>query len=270
MSAQPLLLERGGQHRFALLYRPSQKVRAALLLLPPFAEELNKTRRALCQAAHAFAEAGFAVLQIDPLGCGDSAGDFSDASWTAWLQDFEQLGVGLLDQEFRGVPRLAWGVRAGCLLASTLAPHVEAQLWWQPSPQGRAVLQQFLRLRMAAELDSAERISVAALKAELAAGHAVEVAGYLLAPELAAGIEAATLHPPEHPALWLEASSQQPPQLLPGSQQWLQQKAPPAIKALALESPAPWNATELEDCPALVEASLCWLNERWPAQGAAA
>lgn len=237
-----------------------------MLLLPPFAEELSKSRRALAQASKAFSEAGFGVVQIDPLGCGDSAGDFGDATWTDWLADFEELGLRCLATEFPGAPRLAFGVRAGCLLASALAPHFSGHLWWQPSLQGRSVLQQFLRLRMAADLQGPDRVSVAELKAELAAGRSVEVAGYLLAPDLASGLDAATLRPPPDsalPCLWLEASSQEEPALLPASQKWLAKAADAAPEAQALRSAAPWGATELEDCPALIEASLAWLNRHW-------
>ena len=48
---------------------------------------MNKARRMAALQSRALAAAGFAVLQIDLFGCGDSSGDFADASWAAWQQD---------------------------------------------------------------------------------------------------------------------------------------------------------------------------------------
>ncbi|MBB5204007.1 exosortase A-associated hydrolase 2 [Inhella inkyongensis] len=261
MRQQPQFLEWAGARRFALLHRPASMPRAVLLLLPPFAEELNKTRRALAQACMTLAEAGFAVLQLDPLGCGDSDGDFGDAGWSDWLNDAQQ-GLLKLAAEFPDRPQVLWGLRAGCLLGSAVAED-RPQLWWQPATQGKAVLQQFLRLRLAAEMDAAERSTMADLKAQLAQGQPVEVAGYLLSPALAAGLEAAELQAGNGPTLWLEASSQAEPALLPGSQSWLARH--PGVQAQALQDPAPWAATELEDSPALTAASLSWLRAQFPA-----
>jgi alpha-beta hydrolase superfamily lysophospholipase len=58
-----------------------------VLYLPPLAEELNSSRRTVAQQARALARAGFAVLQIDLLGCGDSSGRLEDARWSDWLHD---------------------------------------------------------------------------------------------------------------------------------------------------------------------------------------
>jgi len=75
--------------RFALLYtpEPATKQRGAVVYVHPFGEELNKSRRMAALQARAMASAGYSVLQIDLLGCGDSTGDFGDATWEAWLAD---------------------------------------------------------------------------------------------------------------------------------------------------------------------------------------
>jgi pimeloyl-ACP methyl ester carboxylesterase len=43
----------------------------------PFAEEMNKSRRMAALQSRALAAQGYAVLQIDLFGCGDSGGDFA-------------------------------------------------------------------------------------------------------------------------------------------------------------------------------------------------
>ncbi len=62
-------------------------MRGAVVYVHPFAEEMNKSRRMAALQSRALAAAGFAVLQIDLLGCGDSSGDFGDASWDEWIDD---------------------------------------------------------------------------------------------------------------------------------------------------------------------------------------
>lgn len=253
-----------GSWRFALFTPAEVPPRAALLFLPPWAEEMNKTRRAVTQAVSAFAAAGFATLQLDLYGCGDSDGDFEQASWALWQQD-ALAGLAWLHAQHPGLPVVAWGLRAGCLLASELAQTATpaAQLWWQPMPQGKAVLQQFLRLQLAAQLGGGERGP--APKALLEQGQTVEIAGYRLPPALADGLARAQLQAPAQPALWLEASSQQPPLLLPGSSRLIEGWTCPRLQQQALGDNAPWAATELEDCPQLVQASVNWLQQVFPA-----
>lgn len=255
----------GGQ-RFAI-HHPSQGTpRGAVLYLHPFAEEMNKSRRMAALGARALAAAGYGVLQLDLLGCGDSSGDFGDATWAHWLDDAE-LGVRWLRERHEG-PLWLWGLRAGALLAAETAARTDGErhlLLWQPPANGKALLQQFLRLRMAGQLlddGSAEqtRGATEALRKELAAGRAVEIAGYSLAPGLAQGLEAATLQAP--PAgcrvVWLELSARTPPALLPAAttlvERW--RTAGHEVDTRALPGPAFWQTTEVEEAPDLVQATV--------------
>ncbi len=75
---------------------------------------------------------------------------------------------------------------------------VAGLLFWQPVLSGKQFLQQFLRLKVAAQiLGSAEaaRVDTRELRERLLRGDSVEVAGYELSPALAAGLEAADLAP---------------------------------------------------------------------------
>ena len=251
----------GGSWRFALLTRPAGPVHAALLQLPAWAEEMNKCRRAVTRAAHEFAAAGIAVLQLDLLGTGDSPGEFEDAAWNGWLDD-ARAGRHWLSRTLPGVPVIGWGIRAGALLCTALDGELDGQLWWQPAAQGKQALQQFLRLRVAAEMDrpGESKVTMAQLKAALAEGGSVEVAGYQLPGALASGLEAAQLQAPRHPTLWLEATLQEPPALLPASRSLIDSWQAPMLEAMALPDRSPWSATELEDCPRLAAASTAWLR----------
>lgn len=264
MPPQAFFVPTADGYRLALHHLPAAPARAALLLLPALAEEMNKLRRPLAHAAQAFAAAGFAVLSLDLKGSGDSSGDFADASWPAWQQD-ARLGLQLLRERHPGLPILGWGTRMGCLLASELGAELQGQLWWQPAPQGKALLQQFLRIRLAAEMAAGRKLQMAELRAPLQAGQPVWVGGYALSQGLAEGLEAARLQPPTGPTLWLEAQNEAEPTLLPASQNLLASWAGAPVEARAVCGPQAWAATELEDCDALAAASLAWLQTQWPA-----
>ena len=100
--------------------------------------------------SRALARAGFAVLQSDLLGCGDSSGDFGDATWQDWVGDVSEAIRWV--QCRHDAPLWLWGLRAGCLLAVEASRQVSADysfVFWQPTPSGKAPLQQFLRLKVA-------------------------------------------------------------------------------------------------------------------------
>lgn len=252
----------GGQ-RFCLFHRPlGPVVKGGLVFLHPFAEEMNKSRRMAALQSRALALAGYGVLQIDLLGCGDSSGGFSDATWDGWIED-AVLAWRWLRARVEG-PLWLWGLRVGCLLATAAAMRVGERsrlLLWQPVTSGKQALQQFLRLSVAGELMSGkDEGGAGALKARLAAGTIVEVAGYRLAPSLAGGLEQAEL---TYSALveqlaWLELSTRDEPSLGATSLRTVERwKAAGCVsRAQVVPGPAFWQTSEIEEVPALLTASV--------------
>jgi exosortase A-associated hydrolase 2 len=266
----------GGQRLFLHHTPPAgQPLRGAVLYVHPWAEEMNKSRRMAALASRALAADGWAVLQVDLLGCGDSSGGFADATWHAWVDDVTRA-ASWLQARHPGAPLWLWGLRAGALLATAAAPRIGAPLnllFWQPALQGKALLQQFLRLKAVAQLaDGGGKAILDAARADLAAGRLVEVAGYTLAPALALGLEAATLAPPTlTPAgrvVWLEVSGQPEPALSPATQAALPrwQAAGWHVDARAVAGPPFWQTTEIEDAPALLTAMRATLTAVTPAR----
>ncbi|WP_374661042.1 hydrolase 2, exosortase A system-associated [Inhella sp.] len=260
-------LPHAGGQRLAVFHAPQGPCRGRVLYLPPLAEEMNKARRMAALQAEAFSQAGFAVLGLDLLGCGDSSGDFGDASWSAWLDDL-MLGHEWLRREAdapQGQDWL-WGLRAGCLLAAALATRLGAptrHLYWQPPASGRVLLQQFLRLKSVGDLlEGGDRSGggVEALKRALQAGDPVEVAGYRLSPGLALGLDAATLAPPAQAQqlLALELSNRDGATPSPLTQKLVAswQQAGCDARCELVAGAAFWQTTEIEDAPALLTATL--------------
>ncbi len=267
---QPRFIEFGNGRRFCL-FHPAQGgvARGAVLYVHPFAEEMNKARRMAVLQSRALAGAGYNVLQIDLLGCGDSCGDFGHADWSVWREDvlagYRHLRV------CSSAPLILWGLRAGCLLAADAAvdlPEAADFVFWQPVVSGKLHWQQFMRLKMVGELASGQAKAVGEqLRQQLAAGRPVEIAGYGVSPGLAAGLERTELRPPfgrSGRVVWLETSLREEATLAPVSvkciDQW--QEAGFAVNASVVRGPAFWQTTEIEEAPELIAATLAALAER--------
>jgi len=259
------MLPLAGGGRFCLFHpaaSPAGGIGAAVYV-HPFAEEMHKSRRMAALQARALADAGISVLQIDLLGCGDSAGEFGDATWSRWIDDVAEA-VRWLHGRTGFVP-LLWGLRSGCLLAHAALAKLPATpdlVFWQPVISGKQHLQQFLRLRVAGELigrAGADRTSTNELRAQLEGGATLHIAGYALSPGLALGLDAADLAPraTRTRVAWLEVSGSDPPEVSPAGQMrvtaW--QAAGSEVSAAAVAGLPFWQTQEIAQCAALIDAT---------------
>lgn len=181
-------LEHRGRKLFYLLLQPAgASVRGSILFLPPFAEEMNKSRHIVASQARALAAAGHRVMLLDVAGCGDAGGEFSDATWQLWLEDALFAADNLV--AMGAVPLNLWGLRLGALLAcevSRLRSDVHQLLLWQPVLNGEQQIDQFLRLKtMASAVNGTVSFDRKTLWSELRAGRSLEVAGYDLSSAMA-------------------------------------------------------------------------------------
>ena len=250
----------GAGQRFCIFHPPQASVeRGAVLYLHPFAEEMNKSRRMAALQSRALAAAGYGVLQIDLLGCGDSSGDFGDATWEDWKEDVVHAVAWLRDQT--SAPLTLWGLRIGCLLAADVAVDLAERpnfLFWQPVLSGKQYWQQFMRLKMVSEVISGDpKGAIEELRQQLAAGNAVEVAGYVISPILAEGLAKVELDLPVGnmgQVSWLEISTREGGGLALVSQKRIEQwqLAGFKVNAKVVRSPAFWQTNEIEDAPELI------------------
>lgn len=167
--------------------------RTDVLLIPPFAEEMNKSRRMYSLLAQRLSKRGIGSLIVDLYGTGDSHGDFSEARWDVWCQDMA-LATGWLREH--GASRVhAVCLRLGALLAletqRQCGIHFDGLTFWAPVTSGQLAMTQFLRLRLAASLmgEGGQKETTRVLRAMFEAGTNVEVAGYELSPHLFFAIE---------------------------------------------------------------------------------
>lgn len=260
-------LETPGGRRFCIAVHPVGPPRGGLLFVPPFAEELNRSRRMAALASRTFARQGWLVLSLDLGGTGDSEGDFGEASWDGWIAD---VSAGVEWLQASGIERPAlWTLRMGSLLAGAWMERGNRRLpllLWQPVFKGAQSLTQFLRLAAAHEQleDGATPDAGAALasvRSALASGRAVEVAGYRLSAALARGIEAAALdlpagYPSPVAAVEVVGVGRKEPSPAVATQIARWQAAGVPVRLTTVEGLAFWTTQEIEETPGLTEASL--------------
>lgn len=235
--------------------------RGLVMLAPPFAEELNKTRRMCARQARELAAAGWRVVRMDPFGCGDSAGELRDATWSGWIDD-------LLTETGRQIeavpgPLWLWGVRAGALFAHAFADRFPAAnlLLWQPVQSGAQHLQQFLRLHSAAALfGSAAAAGDASPARLLASGTTVEVAGYEITPALAQGLQRARFQVPPGASrriVWIDVATTPGLEAAPASRRALDElrAAGHDVRFLLVEGAPFWQTTEITEIEPLLQHS---------------
>lgn len=260
----PFFAATPGGRRFAVENRHRGKSRGGILFVHPFAEEMNKSRRMAALTAGALADDGWSVLRFDLHGCGDSEGEFGEATWNSWADDLS-FWADWLRARTDG-PLLLWGLRAGALLSAEWLRETRDSLpllLWQPVTNGQRHLTQFLRLRAAANMLEARDAGnvVSDLRAKLVDGSPVTVAGYTLNPELANPMDQASLelHKDYNCRLSVLETSGSPealptPALKRLVQTW--QSAGIEARISQVTGPAFWQTVEIETAPALIEATV--------------
>jgi exosortase A-associated hydrolase 2 len=263
--AEPFFLKAESGDRFCIYYPPAagKKCLGAFIYVHPFAEEMNKSRRMAALQSRALAESGYAVLQLDLYGCGDSSGDFADARWEIWLSDIAIAEKWILQKVTS--PICLWGLRLGAVLALDYAKKTSGKIstvvLWQPVINTEQYLTQFLRLSLAGEMladGKGVNAGTSHLKSALAAGKSVEIAGYELSPLLAKAFE--TINPAQLAVTgcrvhWFEFISESRQALTPAGENlansW--QKQGSELSVHFVPCVPFWATQEVSTCPGLID-----------------
>lgn len=242
----------------------------ALLILPPFAEEMNCCRRVFATLAATLAAAdtaatpgaGIDCFLPDFYGTGDSEGDFHNISLQQWRQDILSF-----------LPQLA-GYRQvhllGCRFAAALLLDWLADirqilplgqvLLWQPQLDGRRFWQQLQRLQQFGEPGGQAGVSAANTAANITTHptQTLSVAGYEIPLSLqSAALALNTQLPADVSQLhWFESTLSG--QLSPASLK-LQQNHPHLLMQAVNGQPY-WLSQEPVDTQALLDATIAVLR----------
>jgi exosortase A-associated hydrolase 2 len=266
----PAFIEGSKGSLFALHHVPEKVSDSTecIVAIPSFAEEMNRCRYMQTMLAQALNKQGHALVSVDPYGTGDSSGDFVEASWEQWIQDTIDATHYAKQLGYKKISLLA--VRLGALLAMAAAPEIEnlhRMIFWQPVTNGKASLNQFLRIKIAASMGRDEKAETTAhLEELLKEGKNIEVAGYDISPELFSGIQAA--HYNNHldslscPVSWFtvlaSAERKTPRGDLQAMDKWREQGV--QIDHKTVIGPAFWQAHERTLAPELITATMNYIN----------
>ncbi len=272
---EPFFLDSPQGRLFAVHHRPADgvSIRGQVLCVPPFNEEMNRCRSMVALQAQAFAQMGIGTLMIDLLGTGDSTGNYVDARWNIWLENI-RAGVKWLNDQpggFRGF----LGIRLGAILAaevlSSMIANDAALMLWQPVVDGKQHFTQFLRMRIAAQMERPHlpKETTNSMREQLATGQSVEVSGYEIHPGFATALDAARLEPfapkTNSSVLWLEQAVQEATQATPASEKvidgWRSNGA--HIDVQFFEGPNFWQVAERAISESAIAATTAWAKQQW-------
>ncbi|MGZ9043402.1 MAG: hydrolase 2, exosortase A system-associated [Telluria sp.] len=263
-SAEPFFLDTGAGRRFCMFHpaAPAMPCRGAVLYIAPFGDEMNKSRRMAALQARRLSALGYAVLQPDLHGCGDSAGELAEASLALWRADLAAAAAWLRE---RGIDTIyLLGLRLGGLLALDFAQAgaaIAGIALWQPVLNGESFLVQLLRQKLASGMlaDGDNAGGTAALRESLRGGETLEIGGYDIAPGLADGIaslDAATLAPPACPVAWFAVGSAVPPAASRIAGAWQ------GAEVSAVAGAPFWSTQEIHQSEELLAATSAWFAAR--------
>jgi exosortase A-associated hydrolase 2 len=239
-----------------------------VMIVAPFVDEMNKSRRVLALAAMRLAEHGLNVVLPDPYGTGDSEGEFRDATLERWRHDLDLAYAHVASSGAPVVGLLT--LRTGALLAAhwlrESGHRVRATAMWQPQASGEQWIAQLLRIRITASMMSDRRETPQQLMDSMRREGHVEVAGYELGADLAQGIEALRLADLATPALGsthiFEVARREPLQL-GGAMSDLKTKLGASgvvADATAVAGDVFWSSTEIVVNAELVSQTVDWLT----------
>jgi len=262
---------------FIVLREPVKGASGCVLVVPPFAEEMNKSRRMVTEVGLGLAAMGMATVVPDLFGTGDSGGNFSDGDWTTWQRD---LALASRWSAERGMPISGiLAIRLGCALAASLVSagavgQVANTVLWQPVFDGQRFLGQFLRLRIAAALmDNDRKESQAELRGRLRNGEVIEVAGYGLSGQLASDLE--MVSPPARlpgqfgSVTWMEVVREQGAEPTAAAIRLTEQTrtAGGAVELQQFPGEPFWGSNEIVHIGAMVQSTVLSFSRAGPSPG---
>lgn len=233
---------------------------AAVLILPPIGEEMNKSRRMLSLQAQNLANKGVVAILPDLYGLGDSEGSVADASLEIWRADLEHICAWIVSAHKPQRLHLL-ALRSGALFLSMVDPmrfSVKSWILWSPEKTGaRTVKNLYRQALITARSHSDSNISIAELREQTLRDGFIEVAGYQWPSALINELEHTDLPeslPPGVHAEWMDVraalDSNIAPDIPPVVRRW--DESCRQVRYQVVDGPPFWQTAEISTVPELI------------------
>jgi pimeloyl-ACP methyl ester carboxylesterase len=252
-----------GEGRLAgMLHLPEGDARpTGLVLCAPFGDERKSAWRALTQLSRSVARAGWPVVRFDYRGCGESPGDFIQATLETRLNDIVAAGE-YLERELGLEQLCVAGLRLGATLAAGAGaelPGCCAAVLIEPVPEGRRYFGRMLqrkKLRQSITSGQAEQDQ---------GGDAVDLDGYAVRREVLEELQGVELSLPEyHPigsALLAQVSFNEKLRSETEHAREVLEEGGVEVSLRTLVMEPFWSRIDITDTGPLDEAVVEWLEE---------
>ena len=244
---------------------------SVIVILPPFAEEMNKCRHLISNLMRQLADAGVSSFLLDNFGTGDSEGDLDEASLQLWREDLAKLLQEISTQGYRDISFIA--IRLGALQLFDLLNNIQLPLpinkvvLWQPFFDMAKFWQQFVRIKVAEAMASGDKISQKQLEQQLNVGEILEIAGYPISPTFYQSLLNANAAFPVQlsatPVYWLE-TSQLDNIAVPVEKMRQQLQAHCVLQFEQIKGEPYWQTTELAQASTLISRTLASMLAETP------
>ncbi|MDW3095259.1 MAG: hypothetical protein R8G33_06290 [Gammaproteobacteria bacterium] len=154
--------------------------------MPPFAEEMNRSKRMYVLCARLLADAGIHSICFDFAGTGDSSGEWGEFNYDAWKNNL--LDIYKLSEKFASKISLVC-LRDSALISLNLIEQSDIQInkcvLWDPVDNGEALVRQLIRMKIAAAMaGDLKKITTKEVLEEIEGSGFLEVGGYHISSEL--------------------------------------------------------------------------------------
>ena len=159
----------------------------AVILIPPFGEELNRSKRMYVLCARLLANSGIDTYLFDYSGTGDSEGDWCNFGFGDWVTNTFDVYQYVQQSGLNKISLLT--LRLGALtVAELIASHdiaINKCIFWDPVDNGEMFMRQLIRVKIAAAMaESSEKINTKQVLAEIEENGFTEIGGYAISQSL--------------------------------------------------------------------------------------
>ena len=152
----------------------------AVVLVPPFAEEMNRSKRMYVLCARLLADSGIHAICFDYSGTGDSSGKWGDFEYQDWVGDVSDVYT-YSTKHASEVNFIALRFGALVLADAILQSEITAKkcLLWDPVEKGDALTRPLVRMKIAAAMaDNSKKITTQEVMDAMSNTGYIESAGY--------------------------------------------------------------------------------------------